>query len=569
MSIVVSPNEQGTAENTAVVSAQKINDDYPLRYAPRHYRTWTPAAVAGSALGGMAYLADFSIGAGIGVAHGTTNAIGGILIAAALIFISAFPVAVYAAKYNLDLDLITRGSGFGYYGSVLTNIIFATFTFIFFATEGAIMAQGLRLSMGIPLWLGYLVSTLIIIPLVIYGMRALAKMQAWTNPLWLVLIVLPLLVLIIQEPNSVSTFLAYGGESNAETSFAAMMMGAGVCLALTCQVAENIDYIRFMPPKTEENKRQWWTATIMAGPGWVLFGATKQILGVFLAVYAMSYLNLSTVESIEPVHQFFAVYQEMMPAWLAITLAVILVVMSQIKINATNAYCGSLAWTNAYTRITKSYPGRTIFVFFNLAISLALMEFNMFSMLNFVLGFYSNLAIAWIFTVAADIAINKWLLKISPMYPDFRRGMIYDFNPVGIGSLLLSAGISVAMFFGAFGAALQPYSALAAALIAVIATPSIALLTKGKYYQRRSDDGITEPMFDELGNPTDTTYTCCITGEAVERPDVLLSALPDAQGNPQYISSLALAMDASGAHVLPAAPPMQAVIQPQATKTSS
>ncbi len=52
-------------------------------------------------------------------------------------------MAYYAARYNLDLDLITRGSGFGYYGSVVTNVIFATFTFIFFALEGSIMAQGL------------------------------------------------------------------------------------------------------------------------------------------------------------------------------------------------------------------------------------------------------------------------------------------------------------------------------------------------------------------------------------------------------------------------------------------
>ena len=68
---------------------------------------------------------------------------------------TGFPVAYYAARYNIDLDLITRGSGFGYYGSVVTNVIFATFTFIFFALEGSIMAQGLQLGLGIPLWLGY------------------------------------------------------------------------------------------------------------------------------------------------------------------------------------------------------------------------------------------------------------------------------------------------------------------------------------------------------------------------------------------------------------------------------
>ena len=87
-----------------------------------------------------------------------------------VIFATGFPLAYYAARYNLDLDLITRGSGFGYYGSVVTNVIFATFTFIFFALEGSIMAQGLKLGLGVPLWLGYAASTIIIFPLVMYGM---------------------------------------------------------------------------------------------------------------------------------------------------------------------------------------------------------------------------------------------------------------------------------------------------------------------------------------------------------------------------------------------------------------
>lgn len=106
-----------------------------------------------------------------------------------------------------------------------------------------------------------------------------------------------------------------------------------------------------------------------------------------------------------------------MPGWLAMTLAVVLVVISQIKINVTNAYSGSLAWTNSFTRVTKTYPGRMVFVVVNLLIALVLMEANMFSFLNTILGFYANCAMAWVVTVASDIAINKYLLKISPKTP--------------------------------------------------------------------------------------------------------------------------------------------------------
>lgn len=62
-------------------------------------------------------------------------------------------------KKNLEMDLV---SGFGYRGSVGPNVVYATFTFIFFALEGSMMGQSLQLSLGIPLWIGYAASTIIV-----------------------------------------------------------------------------------------------------------------------------------------------------------------------------------------------------------------------------------------------------------------------------------------------------------------------------------------------------------------------------------------------------------------------
>ncbi|WP_245925760.1 purine-cytosine permease family protein [Nocardia nova] len=540
-----------TRPATAAAATKETLEDYTLRFAPRSYRKWSPAVVGVSALGGIAYLADFSIGANIGIANGTGNALLGIGIFAIVIMITGFPLAYYAARYNIDLDLITRGSGFGYYGSVITNLVFASFTFIFFATEGSIMAQGLNLGLHIPLWLGYLLSTVLIFPLVVYGMNTLAKLQVWTTPLWLLLMVLPFAFLLIRHPDSIDSFFAYGGKDGAGVSLSGALLAAGVCLSLIAQIAEQIDYLRFMPPKTPENARRWWGWMLLAGPGWVIFGAVKQVVGLFLAVYLIA--NLPGAQDIanQPVHQFLEIYRDMVPSWLAMTLAVVLVVISQIKINVTNAYSGSLAWTNSFTRVTKTYPGRLVFLGVNLAIALILMEANMFDFLNDILGFYANCGIAWIVTVATDIAVNKYLLKLSPKQAEFRRGMLYNFNPVGLVGFGLSAVLSIMTFFGVFGAALKPYSPIVAVVIAFVATPLTAVLTKGKYYLRRGDDGIELDMFDEHGNPSGETLTCHVTGMDFERPDMIASAVPGPEGEIRYISSLALSTDKSGAHVLP------------------
>jgi purine-cytosine permease-like protein len=522
-------------------------EDYTLRFAPRSYRKWSTGVVAVSALGGIAYLADFAIGANIGISYGTTNALWGIGVFAVVIFLSGFPLAYYAARYNLDLDLITRGSGFGYYGSVVTNVIFATFTFIFFALEGSIMAQGLKLGLHVPLWLGYAVSTLVIFPLVIYGMKVLSTLQVWTTPLWLVLMVLPFAYLLISQPGSIDGFFAYRGEDGTgATSIGSIMLAAGVCLSLIAQIAEQIDYLRFMPPRTPENARRWWTAVVLAGPGWVVFGAIKQAIGLFLAVYIIANVTDGAGVANQPVHQFLEIYRDIMPGWLAMTLAVGLVVISQIKINVTNAYSGSLAWTNSYTRITKHYPGRIVFVAVNLAIALVLMEANMFDFLNTILGFYANCGMAWVVVVASDIVFNKYLLKLSPKKPEFRRGMLYAVNPVGFGSMLIAAGVSILAFFGALGSTIKPYSPLVAIVLAVVLPPIIAIATKGRYYLRRTDDGIAVAMYDEHGNPSGATLPCHVCHQDYERPDMAACRTHDA-----YVCSLCLSTDKVADHVLP------------------
>ena len=61
-----------------------------------------------------------------------------------LIFAAGVPISYYAARDGVDIDLLTRGAGFGYIGSTITSLIYASFTFIFFAIEAAILASMLE-----------------------------------------------------------------------------------------------------------------------------------------------------------------------------------------------------------------------------------------------------------------------------------------------------------------------------------------------------------------------------------------------------------------------------------------
>ena len=140
-----------------------------------------------------------------------------------LIFATAVPISLYAARYGVDIDLLTRGAGFGYLGSTITSLIYASFTFLFFAIEASIMALALQLCLGLPLWIGYIVSAVVVIPLVIYGISLISRFQIWTQPLWIGLNLLPLGFIAWKSGPAFGDLLSYPGASEAVGSISTFM----------------------------------------------------------------------------------------------------------------------------------------------------------------------------------------------------------------------------------------------------------------------------------------------------------------------------------------------------------
>ena len=490
-------------------------EDYSLRYAPSTFRRWSEYVVATAALGGIAYLADFAIGASIAITYGFTNALVAVLVAAVVIFLTSVPIAYYSARYSIDMDLLTRGAGFGYLGSTITSLIYASFTFIFFALEGSIMAQAINTGFGIPLWLGYLLGSLVIIPLVVFGMTLLSKLQVWTQPIWLILMFAPFVAILINDPNAFADWTHFKGHAkSAGFDGISMGLGAGIALSLIAQIGEQVDYLRFMPAKTKATARRWWIAVLAGGPGWVILGAVKQLGGAFLAFYVASKVGLTKAG--EPIEQYLGGVGSFLPSGIVVGVAVFFVILSQVKINVTNAYSGSLSWSNFFSRVLHWHPGRVIWVFFNVGIALTLMEVGVFGFLNTVLGFYSNVAIAWIGAVVADLVINK-PLKLSPSYVEFKRAHLYAINPVGFGSMTVASIISILAFYHAFGAALAAYSPFLALGIAMVLSPLLAIATKGKYYIAREN---TLGGEDPGEGGTATQLECVVCGQSYELPDM-------------------------------------------------
>lgn len=509
--------------------ARETLEDYALRFTPHGFRSWSEARVANTAFGASAFLVLEAVGGALLVAYGFWNALWAILATGLIIFLAGIPICRYAARHGLDMDLLTRGAGFGYLGSTITSLIYASFTFIFFALEAAIMAYALELAFDIPPAWGYVICALVVIPLVTHGITAISRLQLITQPVWLVLLVVPFLYVLHEEPGVLGGMVAYAGADGRHGGFDLLAFGAAltVGIALITQLGEQADYLRFMPARDAAHRRRWNLAVLVGGPGWVVPGVIKMLGGALLAYLAISH-SVPPERAVDPNQMYLAAYEYVFAdyRW-AVAATALLVVVSQLKINVTNAYAGSLAWSNFFARLTHSHPGRVVWVVFNTLIALVLMELDVFQALGRVLGLYANIAISWTMAVVADLVINK-PLGLSPPGIEFKRAHLYDINPVGVGAMLLASVLSVAAYFGVFGETAQAFSALIALVTALIASPVLAWATGGRYYLARPAD-----------LPSAARLRCVICERDYEAEDT--SPCPAYQGR---ICSLCCALDA-------------------------
>src|SRR6202041_3053886 len=172
--------------------ANQTLEDYALRFTAKTARRWSSLRVANTAIGAVSFLALEAIGGSITVNYGFVNSTAAILVVGVLILLTSLPIAYYASSHGVDIDLLTRGAGFGYMGSTITSLIYASFTFILFSIEASIMSVALHMLFGLPLALAHIISSLVVIPIALYGISLISKMQLATQGVWLVLQFLPL-----------------------------------------------------------------------------------------------------------------------------------------------------------------------------------------------------------------------------------------------------------------------------------------------------------------------------------------------------------------------------------------
>ena len=489
--------------------ANETMEDYALRYTATGARQFSTMRITQTAFGATSFLALEAIGGSMTLQYGTVNAVCAIFAVSLLIALVSAPIAYVAVRHGVDIDLLTRAAGFGYIGSTITSLIYATFTFIFFAIEASIFAGMLRMVFGLPLWLGYICSAVVVIPLVTYGVTFISRFQIWTQPLWLLLNFLPILFVLL-HPGLLQGWRHYRGVA-APAGFSLLPFGicASVLSALIAQVGEQVDYLRFLKPASPGRRFGWWAALLCAGPGWVLPGMVKMLAGSVFAVLAVE-AGISVAEAGQPAIMYSVAYGMFMSPGLAVLAMALLVLVAQTKINVTNAYAGSIAWSNFFSRLTHRHPGRVVWLVFNVVIALLLMELGIYRAIEPILTLYSILACAWIGAICADLVLVKFSRLGRPEI-EFKRAHLFDINPVGTGGMAFAVLVGLLAKAGCGDQVAHAFAPFLALFAAFVAVPLLAIATRGRFYLAR------KPRRAWAGKQA---LQCGVCGNHFEAPDV-------------------------------------------------
>ena len=94
--------------------ANQTLEDYALRFTAKSARRFSSSRISQTAIGAISFLALEAIGGTITLSYGTTNAFFAAIVASAVMLLAGLPIAKYAIRHGVDIDLLTRGASFGY-----------------------------------------------------------------------------------------------------------------------------------------------------------------------------------------------------------------------------------------------------------------------------------------------------------------------------------------------------------------------------------------------------------------------------------------------------------------------
>jgi len=410
-----------------------------------------------------------------------------------------------ASRTGLSSDLMSRGLALGFDGSAWTTLIYWIGWVTIFATEGQILSSAITAQYDVADGISKLIVGVLFVPLVLYGLGFLSKLQKWTLYLYVVGMIVLIVKLLFTGPSAGALANFYGSHTLPVGGTGLLGVLAAYNGLLPNVVFGHADVARLLASEeslTASGQRDilWISLLPYSFFAYVVFG--------FVGLY----LWAATGGSTNPGTYFVGTIG---------IFGFLLIILTQVRINLINAYSGSLSLANFFSRIHFT-PGRPTWAIIMVALGTVAMFLNILDNLGTVLTFEGIFLFAWIGVILADLVLVRGKHGYGPgggQFIEYRRSMLPRWNRVGVIPLAVSTVMGLIFAFGGEngflgGAVAVDVSSWVALTVAALMTWVLGVRNRGRSYAirpiiawPRSDIVVECPLDNEVVS-TDDLFPC-------------------------------------------------------------
>lgn len=456
--------------NVTDQESEEHEDDYSLDKVPYKERKMGWFSITNITFGIATAIFYFQLGSVMALQFGAINALISAGYAIIVAGIMGTIISYLSARSGMNVNLMSRGGGFGYIGASLTSLIYASNFIMYCAFEGMILVYAIHeFFPQIPMWIFIVIFGSLVIPLNWFGIKQLDKLQKWSLPIFFAFLIAAISVAFSTTSLYDGRFWTYMPEG-VQIGGTALLLCIGMqhgIMGLTALLAS--DYARFLKP----GHIKMGSVAIGFIPQIFCYGVMGGLgiwFGVRLAepnpgVYIVQLLGIG---------------------------GALFTMLTQVRINVTNIYSSSLSLSNFFENVCRFTPGRRFWIVVAGISAMVLMLGGIVDYLDTALTFQGVFLLAWGAVLITDALVVKMLLKIGPPFYEARQENLYKWNPVGVVSLLIASALGTVAALGYMGPFLESTAAFFASALAAILTILLAVATKGKYYLKHEVNDIDE-----------------------------------------------------------------------------
>ncbi|WP_454817373.1 purine-cytosine permease family protein [Labrys neptuniae] len=439
------------------VLRQAAAEDFSLHIVPPTWRS-SRFSLAMAWFGLMSAMFWVVVGSTVALSVGTVDTLIGIALSTVVYGVLCNVAARFAARSGTNVALFSRAV-FGQVGATFAALLFGVTITYYAIAEGTIVAIALQDYFGGPMSLWYFIVCCYSAPLVMRGIRTwLDRINGVLLPLYVVGLIACVIWAIVTHGYS-NNWLTHLPVRSADMGVPGWWFAFTVYMGVWVVVMMTWDVARF--GRKEDAAANG--STSFGIPFYVVTLLINGAVGIFIA---------QTIPIVGPLSETSAIIGIVA---LMGPFGVLLVWVSQTRINTINFYLSSTNMQNFFARAFKISLPRTMWVAIMSVVIFLVMLTNVFGYLLQTLQFQGVIIVAWVGVAITHIG---WCYRrgIRADMLEFRPGRVPLVNPGGLGAWVVASAVGclLLVFGGSFGGIWAPPITLAIAVVIYAASLGIA-----------------------------------------------------------------------------------------------